>query len=393
MEIKRFQYLLTRYFENSLDQTEKQELLYGISHFSNEEFVDILSEMDFPTDFDATISEEEVSRKLTTIFENLLLDERLNDVPKIKKEKKSANGLYFWTGIAAAFLVLFGASIYLLTINNQEQVQANYIVQDIEPAQSMAMIVLENGDKITVDSTVTGLVYDKGGLQVYINEEGEVLYKDLNEDEQVQYLTVNTPKGGHTKLKLSDGSVIELNAASSIRYPVNFESEKREVFVEGQAYFKVSPDKDRPFIVHSKKQDIQVLGTSFNLVSTDEYAKTTLIEGSVEIHSGGNKYLLKPGQQSVVAENVNIKYLKPEIMKVWNNEKFVFDNSSFKEILREVENWYDVKMVFYEQDFDNIELSGTVSRGVRLSELLKVLEINTNYTFEIEGRRVLVKRY
>ncbi|MEJ5053409.1 FecR family protein [Sphingobacterium sp. MYb382] len=387
------QYLLRKYLENSLSTKEKREFASHLNSVSDKELVDILSEMEFSADFSVGISDLIIKHRTDKIFENLLLDERLNNFPKVVKVNKARFNRSLWIGIAATFLLFMGVFFYIRYSDSTVTMAVN-LAKDIDPAQSMAMIVLENGDKIHVDSTTSGLVYSKAGLEVFINKEGEVVYKDATNNELTpQYLTVNTPKGGHTKLKLSDGTVIELSAASSIRYPMSFARDKREIYVEGQAFFKVSHDESRPFIVHSKKQDIEVLGTTFSLTSTAEFAKTFLVEGSVRIVSEKGSYVLKPGQQATVVDTMDIRYLRPEVIKSWNNEKFVFDNSSFKEILREVENWYNVKMVFYDANFVNIELSGTVSRNVQLSELLKVFEINTGYKFEIEGRRVLVKRY
>lgn len=386
--------LMNKYLADCLNIEEKLDLANRIRSISNDEFLEILTQLEVPEKSSIRLSSLEVNQRLDTLFENLLLDERVSAPAEVIPLKRTKNLFPLWFTVAAACLICLLGFLYVLTTLNFKETTLVEHTQDVEPAKSIALIVLENGDQIKVDSATEGLVYSKEGLHVYINKEGEVVYKDTNvRNDMPQYLSVHTPKGGHTKLKLNDGTVIELSAASSIRYPMSFGTDKREVYVEGEAFFKVNPEKNRPFIVHSKRQDIEVLGTSFNLTSTDDFAKTLLLEGSVRIISGKDSYLLKPGQQAMVTDSVEIHDLKPEVVKNWNVAKFVFDNSSFKEILREVENWYDVKMVFYDSNFVNIEFSGTVSRSVQLSDLLKVLEINTGYKFEIEGRRVLVRRY
>lgn len=151
-------------------------------------------------------------------------------------------------------------------------------------------------------------------------------------------------------------------------------------------------DATKPFEVHMEKQIIEVLGTSFNVVSRADYARTTLVEGRVKILTGGKAYFLKPGEQAMVTNEVKISSLNPTQKVAWKNEEFTFDHSTFYEILQEIESWYNVQVVFADNNLEDVHLSGTVSRKVKLSALLKVLEMNTNYKFTIEERRVLVTK-
>lgn len=385
--------LLERHLSNLLTIAERKELMAALDQLSDEQIVHILGNIKTPGDYMAEISEKDSVNRLERIQEKLF--ER-NNIKPIGKDypKKGIRKLIGRIAAAVCLCVAVGWSVYHWMGRQEADVLIVAELTDIDPAEPIALITLSNGETIRVDSASTGLLYSKNGLGVYKGDDGEIVYRDSTAtDDTPSYLTIHTPKGGFTKLKLDDGTLVQLNAASFIRYPTSFESGKRDVFVEGEAFFDVKPNKDRPFRVHSAKQIVEVLGTSFNLSTNEQYAKTTLIEGSVKIVSEGKDYFLKPGQQSLVADGVEIKDINTMQPIAWKNEKFIFDNSSFIEALREVENWYDVKMVFYDQDLDNVQLSGTVSRNVKLSELLKVLEMNTNYKFEIKGRRVLVRRY
>lgn len=388
---QRIKILLEKYLSNTLEVKERAELMTKLEPLSNEEVAHILGDLEPPEDYISAISENEMIDRLDGIKDALFEQNKIRTMPSRPKEK-----LYIWkVAVAACFLMAIGWSLYYWGGGQQHQdTLLMSVKEDIDPAKPTALITLANGETIQIDSTAVGLIYSKAGLNVYKSKEGEILYRDSSRSvDGPSYLTIHTPKGGFTKLKLDDGTVVELNAASSIRYPTGFDADKREVYVEGEAFFDVQPDKDRPFRVHSHKQVIEVLGTSFNLISSEQYAKTTLIEGRVKIVAEGKDYFLKPGQQAMVSDRVEIKEIHTASSVGWKNEKFIFDNSSFKETLREVENWYDVRMVFFDENLDNVQLSGTVSRNVKLSELLKVLEMNTNYKFEIEGRRVLVRRY
>ncbi len=392
MSINEIKSLLVKYLDGTIGAAEISELAKKIEYCTNEEIEDILSTihtsddpvLDSTTDHDMDIRLEKVYHALVT--------REIRD--QSSRFKISASKLrIIWRVSAAACLLIVGAFIYV-GLQKEDPVVEEVVMMDVNPAQPLAIIVLENGESIKVDSSAVGLIYSKDGLEVYQNEKGEIFYQDtINTDKtSPNYLTVTTPKGGFTKLKLSDGTVVELNAASSIRYPVNFSGDTREVFVEGEAFLNVFSDKKKPFLVHSQKQTIEVLGTSFNLLSNKDRAKTTLIEGKVKIMVNDKAYFLNPGQQASVSDKVEIKDVKPKETVAWKNEQFIFDNSTFYEILKEIENWYDVTIIFPHQHITNIQMSGTVSRNVKLSELLKVIEMNSDYTFEIKGRRVFVKQ-
>ncbi|MCA5004297.1 FecR family protein [Sphingobacterium bovistauri] len=294
---------------------------------------------------------------------------------------------------AASIVAIFIASFFIIQFfQKKEGITSVHTISDINPAQSLANISLGNGDVLIVDSTTTGLIYQENGISVYRSEEGVLEYKiDSANSNMLENITITTPKGGFTKLTLSDGTIASLNSASTITYPVSFGKNNRDISAEGEIYFDIAKDKSKPFRIFSEKQTIEVLGTSFNLMSNKDEAKTTLIEGAVRIIVDNKSYFLKPGQQSIVNNAVEIKNTKVDEELAWTNDQFLFDNGSFFEVLREIENWYNVKFVFVRKDVENMHLSGSLSRKVKLSELLKVLSLNTGYKYEIQERRVLVK--
>lgn len=303
--------------------------------------------------------------------------------------KKNYSIMRYTASIVAIFIATF---FIIQFFQKKEGITSVHTISDINPAQSLANISLGNGDVLIVDSTTTGLIYQENGISVYRSEEGVLEYKiDSANSNMLENITITTPKGGFTKLTLSDGTIASLNSASTITYPVSFGKNNRDISAEGEIYFDIAKDKSKPFRIFSEKQTIEVLGTSFNLMSNRDEAKTTLIEGSVRIIVDNKSYLLKPGQQSIVNNAVEIKNTKVDEELAWTNDQFLFDNGSFFEVLREIENWYNVKFVFVRKDVENMHLSGSLSRKVKLSELLKVLSLNTGYKYEIQERRVLVK--
>ncbi|GEM_PF-952126 len=393
MNFERIKVLLVKYFDDSLDESERLELDERLNSISDKELHKLLSEVDTPLQDDLAVPAENMERRLQHALDRLLEDQHFYDLsPEIPEIKKATSHRHLWRLFAAAAILLVVTFGYYFQKSASKQDEL--IALDLEPARSLATITLDNGDIIQVDSGVVGLVYEKDGVQIFKDEKGEIVYSGIaHTGEKPVFLTVNTPKGGTSKVKLADGTLIGLNAASSVRYPVIFSDTLREVFVEGEAFFEVAHDRSKPFKVHSNKQTVEVLGTSFNIVSQPNYAKTTLLEGSVKLIIGDKNYLLKPGEEATVTETVQIKQAKVAESIAWKNEEFVFDNSTLYETLQEIENWYNVKMVFADRNVENVKLSGSVSRRVKLSALLKVLEMNTDYTFKIEGRRVIVDKH
>lgn len=382
--------LLRKHFEGNISLAELHELEQFFLTQPKETWVKMLNEIDVPQNFDISKSEEEIDNRLQEIYQTIQ-KQAFMEKPVLKLNE----GKYQWKPIikylAAACALIIGFAIYF----NQktELPQEIKIVTDILPAKNIAQINLDNGKSIEVDSSKVGVLYKDDQIEVYKSESGEISYRAAKESDGVpQYITVRTPKAGVTTVKLADGTVVELNADSYIKYPIEFAEDAREVTVEGELLFKVASNKSWPFKVKSNKQQLEVLGTTFNLQTRDGIDKTTLIEGSVKITVAEKEYLLKPGDESIVSDKVNIKNVNTTEKTAWSEKRFVFHNSSFIEILKEIENWYDVEFVMEEHLDLNVQMVGEVSRRIKLRELLNILEMNSKYKFEIQERRVFVKK-
>lgn len=383
--------LLKRHIDGSI--TSQQNIL--LEELINKTDSKVLENTIFQIlkDTDSKIEAIDVSfnkTKFEYIFNRIESQQQQQQVHSIER---SSSTIYKYLRYISSIAAVLIAGIFVLQyFNKVDKVEHVINIVDIDPAQSIAKISIGNGDTLTIDSTTTGLVYNEKGIRVYRSAEGVLEYKiDNLERSSTENITITTPKGGYAKLTLSDGTIVSLNSASTIMYPVVFDEKGREISAEGEIFFDIAKDKTKPFRVFSAKQTIEVLGTTFNLSSSHNEAKTTLIEGSVKILVNNMSYILKPGQQSIVTNSVEIKNTNVEDELAWTNDQFLFDNGSFFDILKEIENWYDIKFVFERDDIQNMNLSGSLSRKVKLSELLKVLSINTGYNYEIQERRVLVK--
>lgn len=266
--------------------------------------------------------------------------------------------------------------------------------QDLQPGTDGAVLRLANGTTIVLDTAGNGL------LAGSISKSGNSLIVGLadNKPASVALNSLTTPRARQQQLVLPDGTHIWLNAESSIRFPAAFTGKTREVKITGEAYFEVAKDAGKPFIVHAQKTSVEVLGTHFNVMAYDNEPaiQTTLLEGAVKVNVGQQHLLLKPGQQGITNATGEMKLIKDadtDMAVAWKNGEQVFRNTPLTTILRQVERWYDVDVVYTDKLPEDITFSGEVPRGVTLGELLRVFESNKlHFTINASQRTVTVTR-
>lgn len=264
---------------------------------------------------------------------------------------------------------------------------------DIGPGQNGAILTLADGTQIELDSVANGVIAHEEGTNLELKD-GKLVYSSSETDiqaEELRYNVLTTPRGRQFNLILPDGSQVWLNAASSIRYPLRFGKNNRIVEIKGEAYFEITPDKTKPFLVHRDGVEVEVLGTHFNVNSyaDEEDIKVTLIEGSVKVKSSGGFIVLKPGQQARISENqMVILENQAESALAWKKGLFYFDKANIQAVMRQLEKWYNVE-IEYEGAISKREFQGEIQRELNLSEVLDVLR-RTDVNFRVEGRKLIV---
>jgi transmembrane sensor len=265
----------------------------------------------------------------------------------------------------------------------------------ITPGGNKAILTLQDGSTIVLDDAKDGTLAKQGNATVVKTANGQLVYNGASNGEQkVSYNTMSTPRGGQYKLTLPDGTQVWLNSASSITYPTAFVGNERKVSITGEAYFEVAKDKTKPFHVNAGSQDIEVLGTHFNVMAyADEDAiKTTLLEGSVKVSGGGSSGILKPGEQAVNRDGeLKIGPAPVDEAMAWKNGYFKFNRVGIKYIMRQLSRWYDVDVV-YEGRVKDDEFVGTIGRGENIVQALHLLEL-TNVHFKIKDKTIIVLPY
>lgn len=317
-------------------------------------------------------------------------------IPVLHRTKPSivARPWFKYAAAAAIFLLLLAVS---WEWNNRKKTGTGTIAQASQSPRGTArpMLILGDGTRIALDSAANGAIAQQGSAQVIKLANGQLAYKQFSQKNTgLVYNTMQTPTGCLYQLILPDGSHVWLNAASSIRYPTAFPEDKRMVEVSGEVYFDIAKDDRKPFIVTAKGMDVQVLGTSFNVMAyADEAAvKTTLVQGAVKINADR---ILHPGEQAVLYHaSGELSVNKPDMEEIlgWKNGEFYFRNTDISTIMRQIARWYDIE-IKYEGDMSGIELSGIVSRTAKISQLLKALELTKIVRFKTQGRTITVMPY
>ena len=317
-----------------------------------------------------------------------------------------------WGWAAASILLALGIGAYLWTTDTKHTPPTATVAKNthIAPGKNGAVLTLADGTKVVLDSLGNGMVANQNGTQVLLKGGGLAYDATGSATREVVYNTMTTPKGRQFQVTLPDGTVVWLNAASSLRFPTVFTGGERQVTVTGEAYFEVAHNANIPFKVNvNGKAAVEVLGTHFNVNAYDDEdaINTTLLKGSVRVsqmpvsqEQGQPSVILKPGQQAQIVHHnrpaqskmqSGIKVITgADINKVmaWKNGLFNFEGASLVEVMRQVERWYDIE-VAYEKGIPDIEFEGKMTKDVPLKDLLVMLE-KSNIHFRIEDRKLIV---
>ena len=385
-----FNELISRYISGEITSSEKARLL---DLLDKEEGLDSLDSI--MRDNLAKAKNDFATEEQTQEFVNKLNAKITLKTIKLEPKESKIFRLKNWI-VAASLVIAAGVGATYIANNEQEQEEQIAMVEDVTPkeitaAVSGAVLTLADGSQIVLDSLGNGQIAQQSNTTIS-NKDGKLIYNSQKGATTV-YNTMSTPKAQKYNLQLADGTKVWLNASSSIKFPTAFSGKTREVSITGEAYFEVSSDKSKPFIVDAGGMKVEVLGTHFNINSYDdeEVIRTTLLEGSVVINQNMKSKKLYPGQQAVVntigdislEKNVNLS----QVMS-WKNGLFYFENSSLQEVMRELSRWYDVDVV-YVNGIPKRNFEGEIQRNLKLSEVLRILELN-KVKFKVEGRTVLI---
>lgn len=370
MKVEQLYHLLEKWRKNELSSKEASELKGWYASFDN---------VDVDEDYISKIQKEEY------------LQERYLELKaEMKSRIRRKQFLKITSYAAAAAVVVIACTLMFKWYgNNNKAAGKNITKTDIAPGHDGAILTLADGRKVVLDSIGNTTVALQGTAKV-VNRNGQLVYDSGNASEkQLRYNTLSTPDGRQYKLVLPDGTKVWLNAGSSIRYPVAFNTKERLVEISGEAYFEVVHNAAVPFKVRARKNIIEDIGTSFdvNAYPDEEENKTTLLKGSVSVN--GN--VLQPGQEAGInnkSGKLSIKHVDTDDAIAWINGQLSLESEDVPTLMRRIARWYNVSIRF-EGDIPHKSFFGSVNKNVYLSQVLNALK---SYGMNVrqEGNVVIV---
>lgn len=291
-----------------------------------------------------------------------------------------------WGTYAAVFAVLLGAGYFLFRERPLEVKVTKVAAPVFHSGVQGARLTLGNGRVVEVTRDNQFQLAEMDGTLIRKDSLGVAYNPDASTGDTLVYNRMETLTGMEYTLALADGTLVYLNAETSLRYPVVFREGERVVELEGEAYFEVAKDEMRPFIVRMNGSEIKVTGTSFNAraYGNEDEVVTTLVEGKVEVN--GRKIV--PGEQvrcEVNTGNLTVKTVDVNRFIAWKEGYFVFRNERLEDVMKTLARWYGVEYHFLDEQSKNVRIGARFGRYddmtpiiemLRQTELVNVLQTN-----------------
>ncbi|WP_421918806.1 FecR family protein [Marinifilum sp.] len=301
-----------------------------------------------------------------------------------------------WVAIAAGVILVLSLSVPYLWNQYQSNKELVASTAPIQPGKKGAQLILSNGNSFDIEDQDQE-IKEKDGSVIQLDSKTGLEYSKSNtKSTKLIYNTLKTARGNEMNVKLADGTFVWLNADSELRFPINFTGKKRQVYLKGEAYFDVAPDKEKAFIVTSYNQQVKVYGTEFcvSAYNQDEI-KTILVEGSVGLKAGNNdvETKLNPGELGLANSKtgkVEVKQVNVRPYIAWKDGDFVFENQSLEEIMYRLERWYNVKIFYMNEECKDYRFSGDIERYTDVRRLLYLIQETSNAKFEINNNTIVV---
>ncbi|WP_316818527.1 FecR family protein [Pedobacter nyackensis] len=381
--------LFQKYLANACDEQETRRLLKYFEDESNASYLkECISEY-LPEHYDM---DDEFRKEMGKSF--IQTDEFISNLVSADIQSKPRSAIFrFGRYIVAACFVLFMAFGFYTYMNR--------IPGNPKTNSHVSLLVLPSGQIDSLESKYVNerVLIEKNGLALIQEKENFLkIVRTANESKPVdpEMYSIRAAKGRQLRLKLIDGSVVALNSLSELSFTLDFSSDKRWLELKGEGYFDIVSNPNLPLFVKTPDQLIQVYGTKFNVrnYSDDEEVKTTLFHGKVSVKKvkgvSGSEHILKPGEQVVLKkndDNVTQKKIDNEVeVLAWTSNKFVYEGTSLKEIMKDFSRWYDVEVDW--NTIPEFRYEGTIPHEYSLEEALKLLEKTGNIKINLHNNRI-----
>lgn len=380
------------------DDLEYINRLFGkyIQDEISEEELEILFKLIKDCDFENFVPEKEIVKYFGNEMEDIIGEDNSSKPKEGRVFQLYTKKIAY---VAAAILLIVVSGIYHRLSDRYENNMGQELVQSVEPldvmpGQNFAVLTSSRGESIILSETDDGQIDTGEDVDIVKVNDGELIYTSQGkaEPDEMIYNTLSTPRGGQYQLTLSDGTKVWLNAASSIRFPVEFPDDERRVDITGEVYFDVAHSEEQTFIVHAGSSVIEDLGTAFNVTAYEDErsVKTTLVEGIVKVR----EHILSPGEQAIEDENDHIQILKNvdlDNVVSWKDGFFSFENANLAEIMRVLSRWYNLEVDYENEAGLEKRYSGKIDRNLTLLQVLAGLKL-TAQNFDIQpGNKIIIR--
>ncbi len=380
--------IIAKFLTNQASASELSELEIWIQDSNNEKLFNEYVKVNYATEY---CMKEFDSHKVKSMLLEAFASEK-----KAKKLKKLRQLIYY--SAAAVVLGIVTTTYFYKVIFANKSIEESTIVNNtIKTGTDKATLTLEDGSVVTLEKDK---IYKKDN--VVCNGKELVYNKDNKAKSVLTYNYLTIPRGGQFHLKLSDGTEVWLNSESKLKFPVAFvEGTTREVeLIYGEAFFDVSPStehKGAKFKVLNKDQEVEVLGTEFNIKAYKDEDKiyTTLVEGKVTVSNSSSKKYLIPNQQLIINlknGDMTINAIDAYNEVLWTKGIFSFKGKTLKEIMTVMSRWYDVEVVFQNTELEKVRFNGVLSKNDNIKEILTIIK-KTNFIneYEIKDKKIIIK--
>lgn len=322
-----------------------------------------------------------------------------NSLKHIREKIKARKRRQLWIQITAvaSVVILFALSFVFFYTPKSEEMSP--VVAKVHAGGTKATLIVADG--IQVDLTQDNLqeVIGQYGATVLKDKKNELRYDNVEVNEGIEekpvFHTISAPVGGEYHFTLADGTMVWLNSSSRLTFPTRFTGDTREVLAEGEVYFDVQHDENKPFIVRVNDMSVRVLGTKFCISAypENEGIMTTLVQGAVQVTSGDNQVVLKPGCQAVVDQHsgaISQRAVELSLYTSWIQGIFEYENMELNDIMVQLARWYDVQFIFSAPEYKERRFTGVIRKYEDLNDVLDMIEKTTNVKFIINERNVTI---
>lgn len=323
------------------------------------------------------------------------------EILKVRSGKKTVRMIGVWR-YAAVLVLPLAIAAYLLLGRQEKGVMEEAGVISVESKipvmeRKEPKVILASGEEVYLDRK------ELQGQEVpnAINRGNELVYEKGRQTEKtdpvIEYNVLVVPKGGEFQIVLADGTKVWLNEETELKFPVNFTGKLREIYLErGEVYLEVAKDKEHPFVMHTIGGDVRVLGTRFNVKSLGgDKMETTLVEGSVQVHSGAAETVLKPNQQAVFGKEekeISVNEVDIEEVICWKDNIFLFKDVPLENVMERLSDWYGFQVEYRDIPVKNEKFYISIDKYGEVDKILELMSEVSGIRFEIHDRTVRVSK-